>query len=108
MRKLNPRNATRPPSVDLRNELKKGGKKTLESKISQPVSHSMLEAIVGTGVGFIVNVYAQHLVFPYLGIHIPWSVNVSIAVIFTGISIARSFILRRVFNKLHVLLALKG
>ena len=83
-------------------------KKKLENKISQPISHSMLEAVIGTGVGFVVNVYAQHLVFPLLGIQVPWSVNISIAVIFTGISIARSFILRRVFNKLHVLLALRG
>lgn len=77
---------------------------TIEYKeiASQKKLHSIIESVVGTAIGFVINVYAQHIIFPFLGINIPWSLNLTIAAIFTGISIARGYLLRRVFNWIHV------
>lgn len=72
------------------------------SKMSQPKLHSFVESIVNVLIGLGINVYFQTLVFPIFHIYIPLHTNLQIAAIFTVISILRSFILRRVFNKIHV------
>lgn len=60
--------------------------------------HSFIEALSSTAVGFVINVTAQHLIFPLFGIFIPFSQNLMIAVIFTVISVIRSYVIRRFFN----------
>ncbi len=75
---------------------------------SQPRIYSWAEAVAGTGIGLIINIYAQHVVFPMLGIHIPWTINFAIAAIFTVISIVRSYFMRRLFNWIHVNIATKS
>lgn len=72
------------------------------NKASQPIRHSLAESLTSTAVGFFINVWAQTAVFPLLGIHIPLSENLTIAVIFTVISVVRQFILRRVYNWYHL------
>lgn len=74
------------------------------SKLSQPKLHSFIESVVNVLIGLGINVYAQTLVFPLFGINIPLHTNLSIAAIFTVISIVRSFGLRRIFNRIHVYL----
>ena len=64
--------------------------------------HSMLEAIVNVAVGFGVAVLVQIVVFPWFDIHISIRDNLLIGVAFTGVSIARSYALRRFFNWWHV------
>lgn len=66
--------------------------------LGQKKKHSLIESIVSTVVGFGINVTAQHLVFPLFGIYISWHENLTIAVIFTFISILRGYVIRRVFN----------
>ena len=62
---------------------------------------SLVESVVNIIIGFVINVTAQYLVFPLFGMYIAFSQNLMIAVIFTFISLARSYVLRRVFNKLR-------
>lgn len=69
---------------------------------SQPRKHSAYESVINVIVGLSINIVAQALVFPLFGIYIPLSTNLSIAGVFTVISIARSYSLRRFFNWIHV------
>ena len=75
---------------------------TLKQKASQPRVHSFFESIINVAVGLGINILAQHLIFPLFGIYISWGQNLRIAMIFTVISIARSYLLRRGFNHWHI------
>ena len=66
----------------------------------QSKKFSLIESFTSTAVGFVINVTAQTLVFPLFGINIPFHQNLSIAIIFTFISVARSYVIRRWFNKI--------
>lgn len=73
-----------------------------EQVASQTKWHSWIETCVNTAVGYVINVTAQHYLFPVIGIHISVGANLMIGLIFTVISIVRSFTLRRIFNWWHV------
>lgn len=62
---------------------------------------SLLEALANVVLGYGVALGAQLLVFPLFSIHIPLSSNIAIGVIFTLVSLVRSYLLRRLFNWLH-------
>jgi hypothetical protein len=49
-----------------------------------------------------VAVLAQIAVFPLVGLRVDFADNLTIAAIFTAISIARSYVLRRVFEAIRV------
>lgn len=63
---------------------------------------SMVETLLNTALGYGVALSAQIVVFPWFGINIPLSSNIAIGVIFTIVSIARGFLLRRAFEALRV------
>lgn len=62
--------------------------------------HSILESVVNVIVGFSINYCANILIFPYFGFHITPKQNISIGIIYTIISIVRSYALRRIFNRI--------
>ena len=59
---------------------------------------SAVEALVSIAIGLIVSMIANHLVFPLYGFFPTASQNVQITAIFTVISFARSYGVRRLFN----------
>jgi len=61
--------------------------------------HSLLESIVNVLIGYGVAVASQALIFPLFGIHIPLSDNLLLGLFFTIVSIVRSYVLRRIFNR---------
>ena len=61
--------------------------------------HSLLESVTGTAVGFVVALLSQLIIFPAFGIHVPMSDHLLIVLYFTVISVARVYLMRRVFNK---------
>jgi hypothetical protein len=61
---------------------------------------SLIEAITNVVVGLIVSLVTQLLVFPLYGIEVSFSANVQIMLIFTVVSIVRSYALRRVFTRI--------
>lgn len=63
---------------------------------------SFVESIINIVVGFGISVAAQAIFLPLLGVPIPWRANLAFAVIMTVISIARSYVLRRLFEALHI------
>ena len=73
----------------------------------QTKKHSFTEAIANVVVGFFVSIVGQLLIFPLVGIPANWHQNLQIAGLFTILSILRTYLLRRYFNKLMVFMHLK-
>jgi len=69
--------------------------------MSQSRSHSLLESLVNVALGYLIALAAQLLIFPLFGIHISLQKNLQIGLLFTVVSIARSYALRRLFNRWH-------
>ena len=63
---------------------------------------SFVEALINAAIGYAVAVLSQIIVFPWFGIYVPLETNFSMGIIFTFVSIARSFLLRRMFEILRV------
>ena len=61
---------------------------------TQTKKKSFIEAVSNTTVGFIVNAILYHLIFSR-----PYVESVSVVLFFTIISIARTYIIRRLFVK---------
>jgi hypothetical protein len=62
---------------------------------------SLFESCINVAIGYGVAIVSQITVFPLFSIQIPLASNLAIGAIFTIISIGRSYMVRRVFNKLH-------
>lgn len=61
---------------------------------------SFAEAWANIAVGFTINYCANLCIFPLFGMHISPGKNFLLGLIYTVISLVRSFILRRYFNGL--------
>ena len=68
----------------------------------QTKKHSVFESISNVVVGYLIALMSQLIIFPFFNIHIPLSSNLLIGFWFTLISLARSYVLRRVYNKLMI------
>jgi hypothetical protein len=66
----------------------------------QKKSHSFFESLFNVLVGYFVAVGSTVVIFPLFDIMIPLRDNFILGMWFTGISIIRSYVLRRWFNKL--------
>lgn len=66
--------------------------------VGQTRRGSLLESPVNILVGYSVNFTANLLIFPLFGWHISARENLTLGVIYTGISLVRSYGLRRLFN----------
>ncbi|MDF1621197.1 DUF7220 family protein [Pseudothioclava nitratireducens] len=62
---------------------------------------SLVEAITNVAVGYLLALITQIVVFPWFGIHPSLGENLAIGSIFTGISLVRSYALRRLFERLR-------
>jgi hypothetical protein len=60
---------------------------------------SLIEAVTNVAVGYVLAVVTQILVFPWFGIHPSLGENLAIGSVFTGISLMRSYALRRLFER---------
>ena len=67
--------------------------------MAQSKKRSWAEAWINIGIGYAVNFVANLIVFPLFGYDISVSDNIAIGVIYTGISLARQYIIRRWFAK---------
>ncbi|WP_299912147.1 hypothetical protein [uncultured Paracoccus sp.] len=63
---------------------------------------SLVESITNVVVGYGVAVVTQILIFPVFGLHTTLAENLKMGAVFTVVSIARSFALRRLFEALRV------
>lgn len=62
---------------------------------------SLLESVANVVVGYGVAVVAQIVVFPLFGLEVTLSQNLQIGLVFTGVSLVRSYVLRRAFEALR-------
>lgn len=64
----------------------------------QSRSHSALEAVSNVVVGYALALATQAAVFPLFGLYASHREHAAIALVFTGISLVRSYVLRRLFD----------
>lgn len=70
--------------------------------------HSFLEALAGTAIGMVISVLLGLVVYPLFGHAFTLQQNVGIMLIFTVVSVVRSYLVRRGFNALHHWPEMKG
>jgi hypothetical protein len=76
--------------------------RTVTPAVTQRRSTSLVESVVNCVIGIGVAFLMQVIAFPMFDIHIPLSTSGWIALLFTGVSIVRSYVLRRAFEWLRV------
>lgn len=69
--------------------------------MKQSRTMSFVEAVTNVVVGYVLAVATQILVFPLFGIEIGLAENMAIGMVFVGVSLARGYLLRRVFEHLR-------
>ncbi len=62
---------------------------------------SLVEAFANVLVGYGVAVVTQILIFPLFGLHTSLGQNLAMGGVFTMVSIARSYLLRRMFEAMR-------
>jgi len=60
---------------------------------------SLIESFIDVGSGFLLAILIQLLLFPYFGLYPSILDSIGIALIFTVVSIIRSFIWRVIFKR---------
>jgi len=62
---------------------------------------SAVESVTNVIIGYSVNMLANFAVFPLFGWSISLEQNLMVGVIYTVISLVRSYLLRRFYNRIH-------
>lgn len=65
----------------------------------QTRKQSLCESAVNTAFGFIVSLFTNILVLPLFDIHVDIQTDFYITIIFTVVSLIRSYVIRRFFNR---------
>jgi ABC-type long-subunit fatty acid transport system fused permease/ATPase subunit len=65
----------------------------------QTKTRSFIESVTNVGVGYVLAILTQLVLFPIFHIQIRLAENFKIAAVFTGISVIRHYCIRRIFNK---------
>ena len=63
--------------------------------------NSACEAVTNVAIGYLVSVLANVLILPLFGYNVTIGDSFAIGLAFTAVSLARSYVLRRVFNRLE-------
>ena len=69
--------------------------------MSQTKTQSAVESVANVTIGYVVSLVANATILPLFGFSISMSENLAIGAIYTAISIARSYCVRRAFNHCH-------
>lgn len=67
--------------------------------MSQSRKGSAVEAVANVVLGYWIAVGSQMAIFPLFGVNLPVTDNMLIGVLFTVVSLVRSYLLRRLFNR---------
>ena len=70
--------------------------------MKQSRTMSLVEAVTNVVVGYAIAVVVQLVVFPLFGLVVSLAGNLLIGGIFTAVSVARAFALRRLFEAIRV------
>lgn len=66
--------------------------------MTQSRAMSLIEAITNVVVGYVLAIITQILVFPWFGITAQMEEHLAIGLAFLGVSLVRSYLLRRLFE----------
>ena len=69
--------------------------------MKQTRTMSLIEAVTNVIVGYTLAVITQILIFPIFGLHATLAQNLKMGLVFTVVSIARGYALRRLFEGLR-------
>ena len=64
----------------------------------QSKKHSFIEANLNTAVGFIISLLLAYFLLPYFGTEQNIMTSLEITGIYTFVSVARNYVIRRIFN----------
>jgi len=67
--------------------------------MKQTKKQSFIESLTNVAIGYVVSLISLFLIFPLMGIESSISKNLLITLYFTVVSILRSYVIRRWFNK---------
>ncbi|WP_210210779.1 DUF7220 family protein [Arsenicitalea aurantiaca] len=73
----------------------------MTKRIAQSRARSMLEAVANLLVGYVLALLIQQLAYPLFGIDTTLAEDSAIAALFMLGSLARSYLLRRLFERLQ-------
>lgn len=62
---------------------------------------SAVESVTNVVVGLLVSLAVQVAVFPWFGLRLDASRHVALTAIFTAVSVARSYVVRRMFERMR-------
>ena len=68
----------------------------------QSKRNSAFEATTNVAIGYLVSVLANVLILPLFGYNVPIGDSFAIGLAFTIVSLVRSYVLRRIFNRLDI------
>ena len=68
--------------------------------MSQSRAMSFVEAATNVIVGYVLAILTQLAVFPLFGLAAALSEHLAIGLVFVGVSLARGYVLRRIFEHL--------
>jgi hypothetical protein len=74
--------------------------RAVQTRAAQTRSASLLKATANVGVGYLLALVTQRVAYPLFGIDTPLATDGAIAALFTLVSLARSYLLRRLFERL--------
>ena len=60
---------------------------------------SLTEAVINTFIGFVIAFISQLIIFPIVSVDVTLGQNFILTILFTLVSIIRTYIIRRYFNK---------
>jgi len=67
--------------------------------MSQSRLSSFIEAWINVAIGYGINFVMNLLVLPFFGLHITLTQNLALGIPYTVVSVARSYMIRRWFNR---------
>ncbi|MFC3119853.1 DUF7220 family protein [Jhaorihella thermophila] len=70
--------------------------------MKQSRTMSLVEAIANVAVGYVLAIATQIVVFPWFGIETGLAEHLTIGLAFVGVSLARGYLLRRLFEALRM------
>ncbi len=70
--------------------------------MNQSRAMSLVEVATNVAVGYGLAIATQIVVFPWFAIEIGLTENLSIGLIFVGVSLARGYLLRRLFEAMRM------
>ena len=67
----------------------------------QTRTQSIIESVTNLAVGYTINIAANFAIFPLMGWQISMGENLTIGIFYSVVSLARSYGLRRFYNRHH-------